>query len=448
MSINPTVSDQIVHFALDTQRNAIPVTALQVLRLSLVDWMAVALAGADEPVANVTRALVTREGGAQQSYALGLSNRVPARAAALLNGASGHALDYDDTHFASLGHPSVAVLPAVLAAADMTNASADDIKDAALIGMETAVRVGIWLGRNHYRTGFHITATAGSFGAAMAVARLLGLNKQQSHHALSLTASRAAGVKAQFGSMGKPMHAGFAASNGIEAALLAELGFTAGPCAMESSQGFASAHHGENNRHAFDDLGSQFLFENVSHKFHACCHGTHAAMEAMLCIRHQHPDCADNITSIDITVHPQYLDICNIVSPATGLQAKFSYHMVAALVMNHHDTARLDTFNDAICTDRHLRKLHDSVTVHTDAALTETSANVAITTDNGSTWQHQHDLLEPMELSDREQRVRAKCASLLGHQSAEELWQQVAMGYVLPTHWMSHYTSSGASTVP
>ena len=439
------ISNRIVQFAIDTKSTDLSSTAMQVLRLSLVDWMAVAIAGVDEPVANITRALVEHDGGAEDSFALGLSSRVPARAAALVNGAIGHALDYDDTHFASLGHPSVAVIPAVLAVADRINASQQQAKEAALIGMEIAVRTGVWLGREHYRTGFHVTGTAGTFGATMAVARLLGLNHQQSHHALGIAASRASGVKAQFGTMGKPMHAGFAASNGVESALLAQLGFIAGENALGSSQGFAKTHHGEFNDNAFDDAGGQFLFENVSHKFHACCHGTHAAIEAMQTIRDQYQIEPDSVRSIAITVHPQYLDICNITAPSTGLQAKFSYHMAGALVMNRFDTARIDTFNDSICSNITLRKIQDCVRLHTNPDLAETSAEAIITLSNGDKFHQTHDLLKSIELPQRELRVRAKCESILGTQQANNLWSQVAQGETLPTTWLSEYFNASGT---
>ncbi len=436
------VSDQIVRFALDTKTSELPETALQVFKLSLVDWISVAVAGTHEPVAGITRALVEREGGTEEAYALGLKQRVPARAAALLNGASSHALDYDDTHFASLGHPSVAVLPAVLAAADVTGARPDEIKAAALIGMEIAVRTGVWLGRDHYRAGFHITGTAGTFGATMAVARLMQLSPPQAHYALGIATSRASGVKAQFGSMGKPMHAGFAASNAVESAMLAELGFTAGAYALESSQGFAATHHGEFNQTAFDNTGHQYLFESVSHKFHACCHGTHAAAEALLAIREQVRPAADSVKSIDITVHPQYLDICNIQSPSTGLQAKFSYHMVAALVMNHHDTARMDTFADTICDNEQLRKISNVVYVHTDPKLSETSAQVKLSLSTGDTFNKTHDLLQPMDYAERRSRILSKCGSILGIGAAKDVWQNVAEGSTLPTRWMSEYINT------
>ena len=263
------VTGTIVRFAVGTPREAMPEDAMAVLRLSLLDWIAVAVAGRDEPVARIVRDMVLAEGGAAEAGVIGADARLPARAAALANGTASHALDYDDTHFASLGHPSVAVVPAVLALAEKTGAGGPDTLAAALIGAETAVRIGAWFRRGHYEHGFHVTGTAGAFGAAAGCARLLGLDAERTAHALGIAASRAGGLKAQFGTMGKPFHAGMAAATGVEAATLAAAGFVARTDALECPQGFAATHAGEGGALPMN----RFLFPEVSHKVHACCHG-------------------------------------------------------------------------------------------------------------------------------------------------------------------------------
>src|SRR6056297_4006711 len=155
MNVAATLTD----FALEAHPTD---TALAVLRLSLLDWACVGLAGAGEPVAGILHAQATEEGGTGQAALIGSAQRAPARMAALVNGTISHALDYDDTHFAHIGHPSVAVIPAALALAEQTGASLDALVEAAAIGAEASIRVGIWLGRAHYETGFHQTATAGA----------------------------------------------------------------------------------------------------------------------------------------------------------------------------------------------------------------------------------------------------------------------------------------------
>jgi 2-methylcitrate dehydratase PrpD len=196
---------------------SIPASARAMARLSLYDWFAVTRAGANEPVAKIVRGLVADEGGTEAASVAGLDKMVPARAAALANGVASHALDYDDTHFAHVGHPSVAILPAALAVAEEIDAPASAALDALLIGAEASIRIGMVLGRRHYDRGFHQTATAGAFGATVAAARQMGLTRDETRNALSLVATRASGLKSQFGSMGKPFNAGVAASNGVEA---------------------------------------------------------------------------------------------------------------------------------------------------------------------------------------------------------------------------------------
>ena len=280
---------------LDADR--MPQDARKMAQLSLFDWMVVSLAGADQPLADIIRNFVATEGGVEIAAVTGGSMRLPARAAALANGTISHALDYDDTHFAYIGHPSVAIFPAALAAAEEMRGSADDVINAFLLGAEATCRIGMVLGRDHYDAGFHQTATSGAFGATIAAARLYRLDRSAIRTALGLVSSRASGLKSQFGTMGKPFNAGAAAANGIEAASLARLGFTASHDAFAGPQSFLNAHH------AAHDGGKQisgwsfdnFLFSSVSHKLHACCHGTHAMIEALLLLRANSTFLADDL---------------------------------------------------------------------------------------------------------------------------------------------------------
>lgn len=441
MAKRTNITDVIVEFITEAPDINVPETAQDIFRLSLVDWVAVALAGRDEPVSRITRAGAKEDGGTEQAFVIGLNQRLPARAAALVNGTTSHALDYDDTHFASLGHPSVAVIPAALAIADKLGASPRAFADAAIRGMELAVRIGVWLGRDHYHTGFHVTPTAGTFGAAMASACLLGLSADQTRSALGLAASTAGGVKAQFGTMGKPFHAGIAAANGVEAALLAHRGLSAAQQGLEGAQGYGETHHGRFDDFAFDGLGETYLFENVSHKFHACCHGTHAALEALISLRNEHWIRPAEIEEIEITVHPQYLDICNITNPETGLEAKFSYQMVAALAMHEHDTARMETFNDAVCQDANILALRDRVRLKTTSLMAESAAGVRVVLNGGTIVTRGHDLITRQEYETRKDRMRAKIASLLGDATADTLWQEVVQMTTLPSNWMHCHLS-------
>lgn len=398
-----------------------PGAALAMMRLSVFDWAACGIGGAQEPVARLTRGMAQEDGGTAEASVIGSTTRLPARAAALVNGATSHALDYDDTHFAHIGHPSVAVVPAALAVAQGTGNAG--FLEAALVGGEAAIRIGVWLGRAHYQAGFHQTGTAGAFGATVAAARLLGCDAGQMRHALGLVSTRASGLKSQFGTMGKPYNAGIAAANGVEAALLAARGFVSNGAAVDGPQGFGPTHHGVGDTRAFDGLGQSWLFEGISHKFHACCHGTHAALEAISGLPAVAPDA---IADVVISTHPRWLSVCNVAAPRTGLEAKFSYRLTAAMALAGYDTGALSSFSDDLCADPVLVALRDKVRVETDEALPETAAKVVVRLTDGTGHAVAHDLDAPMPLNERQVKLRAKAVGLLGAAREAALWDAVA----------------------
>ena len=416
------ISENIARFAVQTNSREIPSGAKDIARLSLLDWFAVSIAGIQEPVSNIVRELIVAEGVTGSASVFGAEGKFAPRAAALSNGTSSHALDYDDTHFIHIGHPSVGVIPAATAIAQFTDCSRQDWLDASLIGMEVACRVGDWLGREHYQCGFHQTATAGSIGATSAAARLLGLSVEQTCHALGVAATRTSGLKCQFGTMGKPYHAGMAAANGVEAGQLALAGFISRPDALECEQGLGRTHHGEFKSDAFDSMGSEYVFESVQHKFHACCHGTHASLEAIKNIRDNYQLNASNVERLTISVHPRWLSVCDISVPKTGLEAKFSYRMTAALCLCGWNTASIDTFTDELCEDQSMQALCERVYVQADDKLTETAARVVIDTHDGTSTEDFHDLATPMTYQKRREKVQDKSVTLLGEDRSEHLW--------------------------
>ncbi|MEP1443251.1 MAG: MmgE/PrpD family protein [Hyphomicrobiales bacterium] len=396
----------------------LPETALAVMRLSIFDWVAVARAGVDEDVSRIVRTMALQEEGKAEASIFGNASKVPARVAALVNGTTSHALDYDDTHFAHIGHPSVAVVSAAAAIAERVGASGQAFLEAALLGCEASCRIGVWLGRSHYQAGFHQTATAGTFGATIACARLLGLDEEQTCHALGLAATKASGLKSQFGTMGKPYHAGMAASNGVEVALLALQGFVSRVDGIEAAQGFGDTHVGAKNDTDFESR--IFLFEDVSHKFHACCHGIHASLEALSDVNAEGQFDVQAIETVTLKVHPRWLTVCNIEKPETGLEAKFSYKIAAAACLSGYDTGALETYSDGLCNNPDLIVLRDRVEVTTDEAIGEAAAEVAVEA-GGQAFLSSHDLTTPMSFDNRRQKIIAKGAALLGAQQADDL---------------------------
>ncbi len=410
----------LTKFAGDLNWDDVPQDTRDVLRLSLLDWASVAIAGVDEPVSVAVRDMVLAEGGTGQAFAFGTDVTLPARAAGLANGSTSHALDYDDTHFLHIGHPSVVVFSATLAVAQQVGATGQAFLEAALVAFEASCRIGAWLGRSHYEAGFHMTATAGCFGAALGAARLLGADAAQMRAALGLASTRASGLKAQFGSMGKPYNAGLAAANGVEAALLAVGGMTSDANGLGS---FAAGHAGAMDEAAFDGLGQVFVTETVSHKFHACCHGTHATLEALAQIEVD----AQEVTAVSVTVHPRWLKVCDKPAPATGLEAKFSYRMCVAMALSGLDTGALDSFSDANCADADLCALRDLVQVVGEADLADGAAHISVACHDDMARTARYDLDQPMPLDMRNKRIITKANSLIGSKSIEVAQQIQAL---------------------
>jgi 2-methylcitrate dehydratase PrpD len=417
---NTSITSRIATFAVATG-HIIPAEALAVARLSFMDWAAVSLAGLAEPVAVMVRSLVAEEAGTEQATVLGLPRKVPARAAAVANGTLSHALDYDDTHFAYVGHPSVAVFPAALAMAERQGASGAACLEAALRGMEAACRIGHWLGTGHYNHGFHQTATSGAFGATVAAGRLLGLDHERMRYALGIVATRASGLKSQFGTMGKPFNAGIAAANGVEAALLAAQGFISRPDGIECAQGFADTHAGECHDLATSlaGLGEDYWFTSVQHKFHACCHGTHAVLEALMQLRARPGFALDKVEQVLLRVAPRWLRVCDIALPTTGLEAKFSYRLTSAMALHGLDTGALDVFSVETCTRKDLAALRDKVAVAGDSSIADTAAHVRLMFSDGLSMEAMLDLDAPLPLAHRRDKIAAKVRALLAPGAAD-----------------------------
>jgi 2-methylcitrate dehydratase PrpD len=401
---------------------AIPESARGMARLSLFDWLAVGRAGAGEPVAKIVRGYVAADGGRAAASVFGLDAKLPARAAALANGTISHALDYDDTHFGHVGHPSVAVLPAALALGEARGRSAADVLDAFVLGAEVSIRVGLVLGRAHYDRGFHQTATAGAFGATVAAARALGLDRAAIRQALSLVATRASGLKSQFGTMGKPFNAGLAASNGVEATELAERGFVSCDDGLGGPQGFIDAHVDfADEAKAWSTSGGEFLFEDVKHKLHACCHGLHAAIEAIRSVKAElDPGCFETLV---IRTNPRWLRVCDIKRPRTGLEAKFSYALTAGMTLYGIDTSADRAYTDDLCRDPRLVAFLSRVTVEGDETIPDTAARIEARLAGAAPIVAEHDLAARSAPEALARGLRAKAAALLGAAAADRLWE-------------------------
>ena len=402
-------------------------------RFSLFDWMVAGRAGAQQELSVIIRDMVVAEAGTPVASVFGTSYKVPARAASLANGTISHALDYDDTHFAHIGHPSVGIYPAALAIGEAVDASLQAVCDAFLLGAEASCRFGMVLGRGHYQKGFHQTATAGAIGATIAAGRLLALDRRQMQHALSLVATRASGLKSQFGSMGKPYNAGISAANGVEAAMLAKAGFESCDDGLGGPQGFIETH-----ADAPDYIGpfvqmppDKFVFTDIKYKLHACCHGTHAMIEASRSLMQQRGDKVGRVNRVDVITNARWSKVCDIKQPRNGLEVKFSYAFLAAMVLADHDTSSEKTYVDDICGDPALRADALLVNVIGVSEMSDTAADVRVTWEDGTTSEASHELAQQPALGETQRRLFQKATSILGTASAEKIRSAISSPYTV-----------------
>ncbi len=331
----------------------LPPAAIHWAKVGILDTVGVTLAGSSDPSAQiVARALGSAHGPA---LVFGGGQRVSALDAALINGTASHALDFDDCNNTLGGHPSAPIVPALFALSDEHGASGRDFIAAYVAGFETECKIALGVNFFHYTHGWHPTTTLGVFGTAAACSHLLRLNAEKTATALAIAASLAAGIKANFGTMTKPMHIGHCARSGLFAALLAREGFTANQMAFEHKQGFFEVFNGAGNYDAAKILpawGKPFdvVDPGIAIKQYPCCGSTHPAIDAMLLLVREHQIKPADVKRIDAWTHPRRLEHTNRPDPQSTFDAKFSvqYCLARALtdgkvVIGHFEG---DTYRD------------------------------------------------------------------------------------------------------
>jgi len=367
-----------------------PAAARQRAAAAICDTAGVMLAGASEPAARLVQAMVSDEGQGKCRI-LGTPATAGPGGAALANGVAAHALDYDDMCFVSLAHPSCALVPAILAAAETTHAPGSLVLDAYVIGFELECRLGAVMNPRHYHErGWHCTSTIGTLGTAAAVARVMGLDAAQTCHALGIAASAASGIKENMGSMVKPLHAGMAARNGLMAARLASRGFESSSDALDGPQGFLAAM---DSQHlvldpAAADLGVRWeiLESGITVKLYPSCAATHPPLDALLELKRETGFTHEQVEAIDIEVDSMTPRLLLYDRPTTGLEAKFSMPFCAAAAVVHGHPG-IETFEPRVIEDRAVQGLMPRVHLRAnpsfDAAAPLSRAQVTITLRDG-----------------------------------------------------------------
>jgi 2-methylcitrate dehydratase PrpD len=374
--------------------DSLPAEAVHWAKMAILDTVGVMLAGAAEPCAQIVeRVLATGATGSNgECLIFGTDRRTAPLDAALINGTAAHALDFDDVSNSLGGHPSAPILPALFALAETFDCTGRDFVAAYVAGFETETRLGRGVHFHHYEKGWHPTATLGVFGATAACCHLLDLGTAHTAQALAIAASLASGIKANFGTMTKPLHVGHTARNGLFAALLARDGFSANPGALEHKQGFLLVFNGAGTFDAeaiLKDWGQPYdiVGPGLAVKQHPCCGSTHPAIDALLLLRQEHEIRPERVTRIDSWTHPRRLAHTDRPDPQSGLDAKFSvqYCLARALLDGR---IRLEHFEGEAFRDPETRALMRRVHTAPHPETTEgggepLGAEVRVTLENG-----------------------------------------------------------------
>lgn len=333
----------------------IPKIAVENAKVAIVDTLGVLLAGSQEAATALVRRVLGPYTNKGKSVVLGTDVRATCLDAALINGTASHALDFDDMSDAMGGHPSAPVLSALLALADELGANGRALLHAYIVGFETEIKIARGVNFHHYKKGWHPTSTLGVFGAAAACACLLSLDEREIATALSLSVSLSSGVKANFGTMTKPLHVGHCARSGLLAALLANEGFTASSDAFEHTQGFLNVFNGPGTFNVNRILESwadplEIVTPGAAIKRYPCCASTHPAIDAMLEIVRSHQPQSNAVCKIDAWIHARRLEHTNRPNPQTATEAKFSLQYCVALALLHGKVT-LSDFEDKFFPD-------------------------------------------------------------------------------------------------
>jgi 2-methylcitrate dehydratase PrpD len=357
-------TQHLARFIAETTYPDLPEAVTSHVKRCILDWLGVTFAGTAEQASQAIVQLVKDFGGVGKSTVIGGSFRSSCVNAALANGVTGHAAELDDIHEASVIHPGAPVIPAALAVAERVEASGEELIAAVAVGYEAGIRIAMAVMPSHYQY-WHPTGTCGTFGAAAAAGKLLGLDEKTIRHALGVAGTESSGLIESFGTMGKPFNAGRAARDGVTAALLAERGFTGPMSILDSAKGYTNATSTQPDlEEIVDALGHRYEAVNTIFKRHACCGHTHGAIDAVIDLMNENNLGPRDITGITVGTYPIAFDVVGgNYSPGTSAEAKFSLpYCVAAAVT--HGSASLEAFTVEEIANPALRELMGRVKVH------------------------------------------------------------------------------------
>ncbi|MCC7426572.1 MAG: MmgE/PrpD family protein [Alphaproteobacteria bacterium] len=439
---------QLIHaiadYAIAERTRALPAEVFHAAKRAVIDWCAATAPGAVVMPATGFAAAMAEELDHGKARLFPSGRAATTRAAAFINGAASHTVEFDDIFRDAIYHPGTPTVAAAMAVADTLGASGEAFLRAVIIGYEVSTRIGVVMGRPHYRF-WHNTATIGTFGAAAAAGTLLGLSREQFAHALTTAATMAAGLQQAFrsDSMSKPVHGGHGADAGCLAAMGAKHGVTGALDILEGEVGFGVAMSQDADwSKATEGLGSRYNITRMTVKNHACCGHTFAAIDGALALKAEHGIDPDKVAKIHVGGYSATVNVCGNHKHATVFEGKFSLPYVVATALVH-GSVRLDAFGPArlACprTAALLRKVSFEIDPDVDGRFpNQRAAKVAITMQDGRTLSvfqptRKGDPDAPLSDAELEGKFRELVAPVTGPQTAEAMLAALWRAEALPS---------------
>jgi 2-methylcitrate dehydratase PrpD len=395
------LTDYVAKFVVDTGYDAIPPEVLELGKKSILDGLGLALAGSRAETGPLCMQYLNTLGALQgSSTIIGTSRKTAPQFAALVNGISIHADDFDDTQLAVakdrvyglLVHPTVPVLPAVLALGEQRKISGKELLLAYHLGVEVECKIAEAIAPRHYEDGFHSTGTCGPFGSAAACSRLLGLGLQKTLNAFGIAASQSAGLRENFGTMTKPFQAGHAAESGLQSVQLADIGWTAATQILEAQRGFYHAAGGSFDPAAIlGKLGAPWCFATpgISLKPYPSGSLSHPAMTEMMRLIESHDIRPAQVKQVDVGANHAMTQALLHHQPQTGLEAKFSMEFCMAILLLQRK-AGLAQFTNQVVQRADVKEMIGRVRYYVDpeaeaAGFDKMTSIIKITLNSGKT---------------------------------------------------------------
>jgi 2-methylcitrate dehydratase PrpD len=423
------VTKTLARYVVDAQYSDVPSAVRKEAVRSLLNWAGCAIGGSGHEAVNRALRAVTPFAGAPEAGILGRSERTDVLNAALLNGISSHVFDFDDTHLKTIIHPAGPVASALLALSERRPMTGEELLHSFILGVEVECRIGNAVYPAHYDIGWHITGTAGVFGAAAAVGRVLGLDEQQMTWALGIAGTQSSGFREMFGTMCKSFHPGRAAQNGLLSAHLAQQNFTSSDRVLEAPRGFGFVMSADRDfGEITEGLGEHFEISLNTYKPFACGIVIHPSIDGAVQLREEHGLTAAMIDRIDLRVAPLVLELTGKRTPRVGLEGKFSvFHSVAVAIIR--GAAGEPEYSDEIVVDPVVVGLRDRVDARVHADIRDDEAYITIKLKDGRVLEkhvkHALGSLErPMSDADLERKFLRLCEGVLQPEQARGALQQ------------------------